>query len=62
MLIDTHAHLWWDSYKDDLDQVLARAKEARVEKIIAPGTDMVSSRKAVELARKYPAWGYTRRR
>lgn len=54
MLIDTHAHLWWDSYKDDLDQVLARAKEARVEKIIAPGTDMESSRKAVELARKYP--------
>lgn len=54
MLIDTHAHLWWDSYKDDLDQVLARAKETRVEKIIAPGTDMVSSRKAVELARKYP--------
>ena len=54
MLIDTHAHLWWDSYKDDLDQVLARAKEARVEKIIAPGTDMVSSRKAGELAREYP--------
>ena len=54
MLIDTHAHLWWDSYKSDLDQVLARAREAGVEKIIVPGTDVESSRKAVELVKKYP--------
>ena len=54
MLIDTHAHLWWDSYKSDLDQVLARARQAGVEKIIVPGTDMESSRKAVELAKQYP--------
>lgn len=53
MLIDTHAHLWWDSYKDDLDEVLSRAKVLGVEKMIVPGTNAKSSRKAVELARKY---------
>ena len=54
MLIDTHAHLWWDSYKNDLEQVLERARVAGVEKIIVPGTDIESSHKAVELAKKYP--------
>lgn len=54
MLIDTHAHLWWESYKDDLEEVLARAKVAGVEKIIVPGTNEESSQKAVELAKKYP--------
>jgi TatD DNase family protein len=64
MLIDTHAHLWFPDYYppeadqpgyyDDLEEVLARAKAAGVEKIIVPGTDRESSQKAVELARKYP--------
>ncbi len=54
MLIDTHAHLWWDSYNNDLEEVLARAKSAGVEKMIVPGTDIESSRKAVALAKKYP--------
>ena len=69
MLIDTHAHLWWPSYYpvaqdqpgyfDELEQVLERAKKAGVEKMIVPGTDIESSRKAVELARKYPGVIYT---
>lgn len=54
MLIDTHAHLWFDDYADDLDQVLARAKAVGVEKMIVPGTDIVSSKAAIELAKKYP--------
>jgi TatD DNase family protein len=47
MLIDTHAHLWFDEYRDDLEQVLARAKEAGVEKMIVPGTDSESNQKAI---------------
>lgn len=54
MLIDTHAHLWFDDYTDDLDQVLARAKAAGVEKMIVPGTEIESSKAAIELAKKYP--------
>lgn len=54
MLIDTHAHLFWESYKDDLEEVLERAKKAGVEKIICPGTNVESSQKAIQLAKKYP--------
>lgn len=60
MLIDTHAHLWWPSYadesagKDSLDSVLQRAKDAGVEKIVVPGTNIESSVLAIELAKKYP--------
>lgn len=54
MLIDTHAHLWFDDYKDDLESVIKKAKAVGVEKMIAPGTGLESSRKAVELAKRYP--------
>lgn len=58
MLVDTHAHLWWDTYKSDVEKVLERAKNAGVEKIIVPGTDLESSEKAVKLAAKYPGFIY----
>ncbi|MBP9670070.1 TatD family hydrolase [Candidatus Woesebacteria bacterium] len=54
MLIDTHAHLWWDSYKDDVEAVIERAKAAGVEKMVVPGTNIESSLRAIELAKKYP--------
>ncbi|MFZ2199289.1 MAG: TatD family hydrolase [Microgenomates group bacterium] len=54
MLIDTHAHLWFDDYRDDLEQVLERAKNAGVEKMIVPGTEIESNKCAVELAKRYP--------
>jgi TatD DNase family protein len=53
MLVDTHAHLWFPDFAEDLDQVIARAKEAGVQKMIVPGTDLESSKKAIELAKKY---------
>ena len=54
MFIDTHAHLWFEDYKDDLDEVIKRASENGVAKFVVPGTDIESSRKAIELAKKYP--------
>lgn len=59
MLIDTHAHLWFDDYHDDLDLVLQSARQAGVEKMIVPGTDIESSKKAIELAKKYPGVIYS---
>jgi TatD DNase family protein len=58
MLIDTHAHLFFDDYANDLEQVLARAKEAGVEKIIVPSVDLATSLKSIELAKKYPGTIY----
>jgi TatD DNase family protein len=54
MLIDTHAHLFWEDYRDNLDEVLENAKSCGVEKIVVPGTDLESSAQAVGLAKKYP--------
>src|SRR5690348_5017893 len=54
MLIDTHAHLWWESYAADLPAVISRAKEVGVEKIIVPGTNIPSSQQAISLAKQYP--------
>lgn len=49
MLIDTHAHLTWDSFKEDLDQVIDRAAFAGVNTIINIGADLPSSQDAAKL-------------
>jgi len=54
MLIDTHAHLWFPEYENDLEEVMARAKAAGVGKMIVPGTSLESSKMAIALAKKYP--------
>ncbi|MHB8173354.1 MAG: TatD family hydrolase, partial [Nitrospirota bacterium] len=50
MIIDTHAHLDMEQFKDDLPEVLARAREAGVGCLIAIGSDIKSSRAARDLA------------
>ena len=49
---DTHAHLDYDDYKADFAEVLARAQNAGITKIISIGTDLPSSRRALALAEK----------
>lgn len=51
--VDTHCHLNLDVFTDIIDQVLERAQEAGVIKIVVPGIDVETSRRAVELASKY---------
>lgn len=51
--VDTHCHLNFDVFTDIIDQVLERAQEAGVIKIVVPGIDVETSRRAVELASKY---------
>ena len=55
MLIETHAHLDYPEFAADFDDVLRRADEAGVTRIITIGTSIESSRRAVELAAKYPS-------
>jgi TatD DNase family protein len=54
MLIDTHAHLDFPEFSQDLASVLERAKMAGVTRIITIGTSVESSRNAVRLADQYP--------
>ena len=37
MIVDTHAHLDFENYNDNLNQIIERAKENDVKKIIIPG-------------------------
>src|SRR6266702_3193129 len=53
MLIETHAHLDYPDFANDLDDVLRRATEAGVTRIITIGTSLESSQRAVDLAEKY---------
>ncbi len=49
-LFDTHAHLHDPWIGDDLPDVLQRAREAAVERIVTIGTDLPTSRDAIRLA------------
>lgn len=49
-LADTHCHLTLDQFDIDRSEVLARAEEAGISPILIPGTDLPSSRKAIEIA------------
>ena len=51
MIIDTHAHLMFSEFKDDLENVFVRAREAGVEKIVNVGCSKEASKQAVEMAK-----------
>lgn len=51
MLIDTHAHLYWDSFKEDFDEVTLRSINAGVTTIINVGVDVEKSREALRLTK-----------
>ncbi len=52
-LVDSHAHLTFDQYRDDIDAVIASAQKAGLKYILTVGTDFTDSVKAVELSQKY---------
>lgn len=54
MLIDSHAHLDFDKFDEDRDEVLARAQRAGVDHIISIGTHLASIDRAIQLAAQYP--------
>ena len=55
MFIDVHCHLTGEEYEEigGIDQVISRAKEAGVERVICSGFDLQSSVQAKELAKRY---------
>lgn len=54
MLVDTGANLAHDSFDDDRDQVLQRAADAGVSRIVVTGSSDESNRKAARLAEEHP--------
>ena len=52
-IIDTHCHLNDEALYKDLDNVISRAQQAGVEKMIVIGWDKVSSELAIKLAEQY---------
>jgi TatD DNase family protein len=53
-LFDTHAHLHFPDFAEDLDRVLARARDAGLRGIVTIGTDRDSNRATVAMAERYP--------
>lgn len=51
---DTHAHLDYSDYAEDLPQIIERAQAAGISKIISIGTSLESSERAIQLADKFP--------
>ncbi len=56
--IDTHCHLDGEEFRDDLDAVVTRAREAGVAAIGVPGINLESLDTVLELCRRYPYFCY----
>ena len=56
--IDTHCHLDGEEFAADLDEVVARAREAGVTKVLVPGIDLKSCQTVLDLCSQYPGYCY----
>ncbi len=54
ILTDTHCHLDFDKFNADRADVLLRAQQAGVARILIPGLTLTSSRSAVKMAESHP--------
>src|SRR5438034_440189 len=52
-MIDTHCHLNFHAFKDDVENVIKETQTAGVTTIINTGTKLDSSQSAVDLAKQY---------
>ena len=53
-LVDSHGHVNADRFADDVDDVLAAARAAGVERILVPGWNHASSERALALVDRHP--------
>lgn len=52
-MFDTHCHLNFSVFKNNLNRVINNAKRAGVNCFVVPGTDFESSKRAIEIAEKH---------
>ncbi|MCX8104881.1 MAG: YchF/TatD family DNA exonuclease [Ignavibacterium album] len=53
MFVDTHAHLFYENFKDDIDVVINRAKENGVDYILVPSTDLKTAEETLKLCDQF---------
>jgi len=53
VFVDTHAHLDFDSFNSDRDQVVQNARLAKLGAIVTIGVNLETSRQAIALAERY---------
>lgn len=62
MIVDVHAHMDFESFDEDLGELLEKCKEAGVKSIVTNGVDPKTNRKTKEICDKHsilkPAYGY----
>lgn len=58
MIIDTHAHLDGEEFRDDLDAVMQRAIDAGVGKVFLPAIDLNSADSVLSVCRRFPGRAY----
>ena len=51
--IDTHCHIYYDKYQNDISDVINRAKDKSIKYIICVGVDLKSSEKSIILSDQY---------
>jgi len=56
--IDTHAHLFLKDFSDDRAQIIQRALESKVTKIVLPNIDLISFHEQLSLAKEFPGICY----
>ena len=53
-MIDSHCHLDGEEFAEDLGEVILRAKEAGVTKVLVPAIDLKSCHSVLNLCERYP--------
>ncbi len=56
MLIDTHSHIYGEEFKEDLPEVIQRAKDAGITHIFLPNEDSTTIEPLLNVCKKYPAY------
>ncbi len=54
MLIDTHAHMYLEHFRDDLDDAVARCREHGITSVVLPNIDRDSIGSMSDITRSYP--------
>lgn len=57
-MIDTHAHIYLEHFQEDRNEVIQRALDAGVKRILLPNIDSTSIDSMLELEEKYPGVCY----
>lgn len=56
--IDTHCHLDGEEFKDDLNTVIQRAREAGCVKVFVPAIDLPSCQTVMDVCNRFPDYAY----